>query len=84
VASAADGVDPEAKAIAVGEGGDGVVQLAIIGGQAGTISPGHRVPFPQGWRDGDSKLMRNGSHDPPPNGTRSDPTGCHLAGIHSA
>lgn len=45
-ALAAGGVDPEAKADAVGQGRDGVVKFAVLGGHAGTISPGDRVTFP--------------------------------------
>lgn len=45
-ALAAGGVDPEAKADAVGQGRDGVVNFAVLGGHAGTISPGDRVAFP--------------------------------------
>lgn len=45
-ALAAGGVDPEAKTDAVGQGGDGVVKVAVLGGHTGTISPGDRVTFP--------------------------------------
>lgn len=43
VALATGGVDPEAKTNAVGQGKDGVVRCAVLGGHTGTISPGNRV-----------------------------------------
>ena len=45
VALATSGVDPEAKAVAVGQGGDEAVRLAVLGGHAGTVSPVHGVAF---------------------------------------
>lgn len=49
VAVATGGVDPEAKAVAVGQGGDEAVRLAVLGGHAGAVPPGYGVAFRQGW-----------------------------------
>ena len=46
VALATGGVDPEAKTDAVGQGRDGVVRHAILGGHAGAVSPSDRVSCP--------------------------------------